>query len=141
MDYRRIDAAQMSALWPLHAAYKAAIGEDAPSDADRERLARAMEEGRIAFFGALDGETLVGCCSVTTGFSTFNYQASGVLEDFFILPEYRHRGIARALVRFALRESGVGSLTVGCADCDRDMYRALGFGIPLGNLLAWGEPD
>ena len=71
------------------------------------------------------------------GFSTFNYQRSGVFEDFYILPEYRHRGIARALVQYAYRESGVASLTVGCADCDVGMYQALGFSVPLGHLLAF----
>ena len=37
----------------------------------------------------------------------------------------------------AFAESGVGSLTVGCADCDVGMYQALGFSIPLGNMLAY----
>lgn len=40
-------------------------------------------------------------------------------------------------VQFAWRESGVSSMTVGCADCDADMYQALGFSVPLGNLLAF----
>jgi hypothetical protein len=26
---------------------------------------------------------------------------------------------------------------VGCADCDVEMYKALGFCIPLGNMLAY----
>ncbi|MBR6029280.1 MAG: GNAT family N-acetyltransferase [Clostridia bacterium] len=137
MEYRMIGAAQMDALWELHKAYKAAIGEDTPSAEDCGRLARAMDEGLIRFYGAFDGEKLAGCCSVTRGFSTFNYQPSGVFEDFYIDPAYRHRGIARVLVLFARRESGVGSLTVGCADCDRAMYEALGFAVPLGNLLAF----
>ena len=62
---------------------------------------------------------------------------SGVFEDFYILPGYRHKGIARQLVLFARRESGVSSLTVCCADCDVPMYEALGFSVPLGNLLAF----
>ena len=61
---------------------------------------------------------------------------SGVFEDFYIRPAYRHQGTARRLVAFAYRESGVSSLTVGCADCDVRMYRALGFTAALGNLLA-----
>ena len=60
-----------------------------------------------------------------------------MFEDFYIRPEYRHQGIARALARFAFAESGVSSLTVGCADCDLPMYRSLGFTVPLGNLLAY----
>ena len=137
MEYRRLGAADIDPLWALHRAYKAEIGESLPDAQDRLQLAKAIEGGLILFYGAWDGAALTGCCSVTVGFSTFNYAPCGVFEDFYICPEYRHRGIARALVRHSRLESGVQSLTVGCADCDAAMYRALGFTIPLGNLLAF----
>lgn len=128
---------QIDALWELQRLYKAEIGEDAPDSEAKDRLAKAVEEERICFFGAWDGDALIGCCSVTAGFSTFDYQPSGVFEDFYLRPAYRHKGIARELVRFARRESGVSSLTVGCADCDLAMYQSLGFTVPLGKLLAF----
>ena len=137
MEYCRICESQTDDLWELHLAYKAEIGEERPSDADRERLKEAIKENRIRFYGAWDGDSLVGCCSVTIGFTTFNYAPGGVFEDFFICPNYRHKGIARELVRLARSESGVQSLTVGCADCDIKMYKSLGFSVRLGNLLAF----
>ena len=137
MELGNIDTARLDQLWELHRAYKEAIGEEAPTDADREKLRAAMDEKRILFFGAFEEESLVGCCSVTVGFSTFLYEPSGVFEDFYILPEYRHKGIAKQLVRFAYENSGVTSMTVGCADCDLPMYNALSFSIPIGNLLAY----
>jgi len=137
MDYVRISASQTGALWELHKAYKAEIREDSPAVTDLECLEKAIQEDRIRFYGAWDGASLVGCCSVTVGFSTFNYAASGVFEDFYIRPSHRHHGIARELVRLARTESGVHSLTVGCADCDVPMYQALGFTVRLGNLLAF----
>ena len=103
----------------------------------RERLVRAVREENILFYRAWAGDSLVGCCSVTVGFSTFDYLPSGVFEDFFIRPDFRHKGVARQLVQFAYRASAVSSMTVGCADCDVPMYQALGFSIPLGNLLAF----
>ncbi len=136
MEYQRVDVSRMDALWELQKRYKAEIGEDEPDDEGKDRLAEAIRMGRILFFGAFDGTALVGCCSITAGFSTFRYMPSGVFEDFYILPGYRHKGIARRLVRFAYTASGVSTLTVGCADCDAPMYRALGFSVPLGNLLA-----
>ncbi len=139
MEYSRIAVSQTDTLWELHKAYKAEIEEDMPTEQDLNRLKEAIEENRILFYGAWDGMTLTGCCSITIGFSTFNYAASGVFEDFYICPEYRHKGIARKLVEFAYNESGVSSLTVGCADCDLEMYRALGFSVSLGNLLAFGK--
>ncbi len=137
MDYRKISVSRIDALWELQKRYKAEIGEAEPGGAEKDRLAAAIEAGSILFFGAFDQNAMIGCCSVTVGFSTFNYLPSGVFEDFYILPAYRHSGIARQLVQFAHRESGVSSLTVGCADCDLHMYESLGFSIPLGNLLAF----
>ena len=139
MEYSRISTSQIDQLWELQKAYKAEIGEDQPGKQDRSNLVTALEKEQIVFFGVWSGRVLIGCCSVTVGFSTFDYAASGVFEDFYIRPEYRHQGIARKLVQYAYQESGVNSLTVGCADCDVAMYRSLGFGISLGNLLAFGD--
>jgi len=61
----------------------------------------------------------------------------GIFEDFYILPEYRHKGIAHQLVQFAFYCSGVTSLVVTFADCDVEMYNALSFSISLGNMLAF----
>ncbi|MBR6039889.1 MAG: GNAT family N-acetyltransferase [Clostridia bacterium] len=137
MELLRLTNEDFDALIPLHAAYKKAIGENAPSSADLCALKDAIETDRILFFGCRESGQLVGCCSVSVTFSTFCYASSGVFEDFYILPAYRHRGIARALVRFAYEDSGVNSMTVGCADCDLPMYKALGFSVPIGNLLAY----
>ena len=141
MEYRRITALEIAPLWERQLAYKDEIGEGAPADGARERLKAAIEEQRILFFGAWDGRVLVGCCSVTVGFSTFDYAPSGVFEDFYILPEYRHTGVARKLVEAAAMASGVSTLTVGCADCDAAMYAALGFSSRIGNLLAFDRED
>ena len=137
MEYSRIAVSQVDALWELQKAYKAEIGEDMPTEQHLNRLKDAMGKNCILFYGAWDGTILIGCCSITIGFSTFNYASSGVFEDFYIRPEYRHKGIARELVKYARKDSGVSSLTVGCADCDVKMYQSLGFLIRLGNLLAF----
>ena len=137
MEYSRIGTSQLDALWELQKLYKAEIGEDEPDAGKKALLAKAIDENAIYFFGAWEGSALIGCCSVTVGFSTFNYMPSGVFEDFYIRPEHRHKGVARQLVQYAYRESGAASLTVGCADCDVQMYRSLGFSIALGNLLAF----
>ena len=136
MRYVKLDNGYMDELMKLHCMYKAEIGEEMPSDEDIASLKRAVSEDRISFYGAVCDDILVGCCSVCVMYSTFNYSPSGVFEDFFVLPEYRHRGIARELANFAYRESGVRSMIVGCADCDVEMYRALGFDVPLGNMLS-----
>ena len=137
MEYIRITNDNMDELKVLHIGYKQEIGEETPTDENFDSLAEAIKMGQIIFYGCADEGRLIACCSITPTYSTFNYQTGGVFEDFYIVPEYRHKGIARQLVRFAYQESGVGSLTVGCADCDIKMYQSLGFTIPLGNLFAF----
>ena len=137
MEYIRITRDNMAGLKVLQLGYKQEIGEEKPTDENFDSLSEAVSKGQIIFYGCVDEGRLIACCSITPTYSTFNYQMGGVFEDFYIVPEYRHRGIARQLVEFACRESGVGSLTVGCADCDIKMYQSLGFAIPLGNLFAF----
>lgn len=137
MEFIRVNKNHMDDLFVLQRGYKQDIGEEAPCSEDFERLLSAITDGHILFFGCLEDDRLIACCSISPTFSTFNYQQGGVFEDFYILPEYRHHGIARRLVEFAYQESGVSSLTVGCADCDVEMYKALGFRIPLGNMYAF----
>ena len=137
MDYMRVNKDNMAGLKILQLGYKHEIGDDRPTDENFDSLCEAIIKGKIIFYGCIDEGKLIACCSITPTYSTFNYQTGGVFEDFYIVPEYRHRGIARQLVEFAYRESGVESLTVGCADCDIEMYQSLGFTIPLGNLFAF----
>ena len=126
-------------LTKLQKAYKVEIGECMPTNAELESLRKAIENEQIHFYGCICDNLLIACCSICFMYSTFNYGKSGVFEDFYIQPEYRHKGIARKLVAYAYEQSGVGSLTVGCADCDLQMYKAIGFEIPIGNMLAFGE--
>lgn len=137
MEYSRVTKDNMAGLKELQLGYKQEIGEGRPTVENFDSLCEAILTGRIVFYGCMEEGRLIACCSITPVYSTFNYQIGGVLEDFYIVPEYRHRGIARRLVEFAYRESGVASLTVGCADCDVEMYRSLGFTVPLGNLFAY----
>ena len=134
---RRLTEADMPALTGLHLRYKQEIGEDAPDEQALLRLRKAIVDGRILFFGCERQGELLAVCSVTRGFSTFCYDTCGAFEDFYILPQARHQGIARALAAFAWQESGVKTLTVGCAPCDRPMYETIGFRIGLGEMLAW----
>ena len=138
MRFVKIETEMFEELKSLQKDYKVAIGEDVPSETELESLRKAMKQGHIHFYGCICDESLVACCSICVTYSTFNYDKSGVFEDFYIKPEYRHKGIARKLVSYAFEQSEVSSLIVGCADCDIEMYQAIGFQIPLGNMLAYG---
>jgi GNAT superfamily N-acetyltransferase len=137
MEFVIIDLQHFEEIKKLQAGYKAEIEENMPTEEDWKSLYHAILNKDILFYGCMHEGSLVACCSVCPTYSTFNYTKAGVFEDFYILPEYRHKGIARKLVDFAYNKSGVQSMTVGAADCDVDMYRSLDFSIRLGNMLAY----
>ncbi len=129
-----------SVIKSLMEQYKKSIGETPLDDNQYEAIYKAICDKSIYFFVAKDNEEIVGMCSVSKTFSTFTCNYSGVFEDFYVVPKYRKKGIARELTKYVFewcKENEVLSLWVGCADCDIEMYKSLGFEIPLGNLLAW----
>lgn len=137
MRYIRIQEEDTPELYTLHSAYKREILENAPTAENLSALRRAIQGERILFYGCREGDRLIACCSISLMFSTFDYEQGGLFEDFYILPAYRHRGIAWQLISFALQQSGCSTLLVCCADCDLEMYRALGFRTRIGNTLGF----
>lgn len=137
MEFVLVETERFQELVNLQIAYKSEIGEDCLTQSNINSLKNAIEQGLITFYGCICKDKLVACCSICLTYSTFNYDIAGVFEDFYILPAYRHKGLARRLVKYAYANSGASSLYVGCADCDVGMYNALGFDISLGNMLAY----
>ena len=126
-------------LYKLENSFLAEIGEEPLTEEKKERLSAAVREGKIAFFLAMRGTRAVGMCSVSPCFSTFACGEVGVFDDFYVEPPFRRQGAARRLTEAAqawCRERGMASLTVGCSAGDVGMYRALGFGLELGTMLA-----
>ena len=103
MKFVKIGTEMFDELKSLQKDYKVAIGEDVPSEMELESLRKAIEQGHIHFYGCICDESLVACCSICVTYSTFNYDRSGVFEDFYIKPEYRNKGIARKMVAYANR--------------------------------------
>lgn len=139
MTIRRLTVQDLPPLSALQAAYKAEIHEEPHTPEGLARLGEAIAREQILFFGAERGSELIGMVSVSRTFSTFDDRTGGVLEDLYVCPAFRGQDVARALVCYARDHSGVSTLTVGCADCDTALYRALGFTLRLGNLMAWDE--
>ena len=126
-------------LMKLENGFLTEIGEEPLSEKKQQRLKEAVGDGKITFFLAKRGYRAVGMCSVSPCYSTFSCAESGVFDDFYVEPAFRRQGIARQLVSAArnwAEENTLSGLTVGCADCDAEMYRALGFETRLGTMLA-----
>lgn len=140
IERNKIAAKDSSAITSLIKNYKQAIGEAELTPAQYAELNRAIAAGEITFFLAFENDILVAMCSLSKTFSTFSCSYSGVFEDFYILPEYRGKGLAKLLTKHVFdycTANGITSLWVGSADCDLEMYKHLGFALNLGNLLTW----
>lgn len=137
-----LEQADLWQLYHLQNSYKQEIGEEPLTDEGKEALRQAADEGRIVFFLARRAGRCIGMCSAAPLFSTYQCRTMAVFEDFYVEPAWRHTGAARQLAAAAqewCRTQGISSLWAGCAPCDRAMYRALGFEVPLGELLTWNE--
>ncbi len=125
---------------PLIQDYKKSINEDVLKDIQFLDLKKAIIDNRITFYVAMKDETIVGMCSISTVFSTYKCEYIGIFEDFYIMPEYRKKGLAKSLTKFVfndMKTKNINSVWVGCSNVDIEMYMHLGFDIKLGNLLTW----
>lgn len=134
-----VNCAEDWQLRRLENSFLNAIGEEIMDNERFSRLLSAIRGHKIQFFFAKSGLQIVGMCSVARSFSTFTCEDVGIFDDFFILPAFRKRGIARMLVSAARdwsAENDLAVLNVSCAPCDEAMYAALGFSIQLGTQLS-----
>jgi GNAT superfamily N-acetyltransferase len=125
-------------LFDLLNGFLTTIGEPALEDESVNRLKEAIKKEKIFFYIARTAESVAGICSLTIGFSTYRAAPFGVMEDFYVVPEMRRRGVARLLLEYALadaRKKGCRSLVLGCSDDDMPMYEHLGFR-KIGNMMA-----
>lgn len=119
--------------------FKQAVDEPALTQLEWSALRVGIEEGRITYYIAWQNGRAVGMFSLCRTFSSYKCAVGGVFEDFYVLPEVRGTGVARALVQHAcetVRSWGGKTLTVTCAECDAEMYRALGFCAAIGQTLS-----
>jgi ribosomal protein S18 acetylase RimI-like enzyme len=93
----------------------------------RQNLAKQLRSRGNVFLGAFDGQRLVG-----TVFATHDTR-KGWINRLAVLPEYRHRGIAKRLVRAAergLRRQGI-EMFAALIDSDnvasRSLFARLGY--------------
>ena len=115
-----------------------AVGEEPLDQAAQERLFKSIQQKRLIAFIAWKDRQPVGICTVSCAFSTFACREQGILDDFYVKPGFRGKGIARRLASAAqnwCRKEGLSGLLVICSTGDQDMYRSLGFDLPLGHTL------
>jgi GNAT superfamily N-acetyltransferase len=101
--------------------------------ADKETLEKWIFDRRTAevLFALVDGEE-VGFALYFYNFSTFLGRAGIYLEDLFVMPEHRGRGVGKAIMKRLASiavERGCGRFEWSCLDWNRpsiDFYLSIG---------------
>ena len=118
-----IALAEFENLSPPDADAQVRLREDGFGDAPRFEVMLAEVEGV---------PSPVGYALLFPTYSTFLARPSLYLEDLFVLPEHRKRGIGKALLRYCVRiahERSFGRLEWSCLDWNTNaqaMYESLG---------------
>lgn len=104
LEVRPIRRGEVAEGLPLYAGYQRFYGVSNPDDErNREffsRFASPSEEGVL--LGAWDGAVLVGFACLYWTFSSVSAAEIGLMNDLFVAPGNRGRGIGRALIEAAV---------------------------------------
>jgi GNAT superfamily N-acetyltransferase len=102
----------------------------------QERLLRhfvnEMEQGLLQWFVAEDAGRIIGTCAAFLGAGRSNIlkDVTATLAGVYVLPEYRRRGLARALTELAIgwcRQRGCAAVRLHASPAGRPLYESLGF--------------
>lgn len=113
MNVRRAALPDLDSLLPLLQAYRVFYRQTPDAARERAFLRRHLESGSsVVFLAETDGVT-VGFAQLFPAYSTVHLAPSWILEDLFVLPQYRKTGVATELLRVAVehaRDSGASSM-------------------------------
>lgn len=99
----RATVEHVEVLTPMFDGYRQFYGQ--PSDPERARrfLLERLEGGESVAFLAMEDEAPVGFTQLYPSFSSVSAKRVWILNDLFVVPEARQRGIASALLDRAER--------------------------------------
>ncbi len=110
---RRASASDTEALLPLVRAYRVFYAQTPDEAGERRLLRKHLRDKTSTLFFASNGECAVGFVQIFESWSTVRLAPVLILEDLFVDPSHRERGIGRALIHAALayaRETGAAGM-------------------------------
>ena len=110
---RRASAKDIDALLPLVQAYRVFYKQLPDMAGERRFLGKHLRDATSSVFFASDGQSALGFVQIFESWSTLRLAPVLILEDLFVKPEARGRGIARALIDAAIayaRETGAAGM-------------------------------
>jgi len=98
LSYRALVHADAPQLAPLIAENAQALKRGAPRRPDEVFAERLLEDKSIEIIGAFEGDTLVGFAAFFDIPDLISGLRIGQLDDIYVLPDHRHKGLVRTLV-------------------------------------------
>lgn len=130
---RRAGPDDLEALVPLFDAYRGFYRRPSDAAGARAFLRARLERGDSVVFLAEDGERALGFVQLYPTFSSVRMGRWWVLNDLFVAPEARRRGVGRALMERAARhaaETGAEGMELATEKTNERaaaLYRSLGW--------------
>lgn len=145
-----MDAGSLEAVVPLFDGYR--VFYAAASDLQRARrfLKARLDAGESVVFYAMspEDEVAVGFTQLYPTYSSLRTQKNWLLNDLFVVPAYRRRGVGEALIRQAMgfaQRDGAAVITLETAvtnETAQRLYAHIGFHrqVADGTFLAYERP-
>jgi ribosomal protein S18 acetylase RimI-like enzyme len=110
---RRATTRDVDALLPLVQSYRIFYKQIPDEASERRFLAKHLRDGTSTLFFASGAGVPLGFVQLFESWSTVRLAPVLILEDLFVEPQFRRRGIGRSLIDAALafaRESGAAAM-------------------------------
>lgn len=133
MTFRQATLADLERVVPLFDAYRQFYGYPGDMDAARAYLRERLEGNEAVIFLALQGDEAIGFTLLYPGFSSLSLARNHLLNDLFVAPGWRKKGIGAGLIQAAIahaREVGAKSLSLSTARTNttaQSLYESLGW--------------
>jgi GNAT superfamily N-acetyltransferase len=130
---RRATPQSIDALLPLVRAYRAFYEQTPDPAGERRFISKHLRDATSTVFFATDGTSALGFVQIFESWSTVRLAPMLILEDLFVEPSARGRGVARALIDAAIayaREAGAfGMFLETAVDNERaqEVYQRAGW--------------
>ena len=95
---KRFTSANLNEAYPLFDAYRVFYKQPSNPEAAKNFLAHRLSNNESVIFLAFSNEKAVGFTQLYPTFSSVSLERMFVLNDLFVLPDYRKNGVASLLL-------------------------------------------
>ena len=132
MEIRKTSPQDLELIVPLFDAYRVFYGQKSDLDAAHSFLKERFNNNETVIFLAVENDKPIGFTQLYTTFSSVSMKPFYILNDLFVVPEFRKKGIGEALLNHAkqhcqeLNYKGL-ALETGMDNPAQKLYERLGW--------------